>query len=398
MKQKATVIKFNYGLNNKTDTMSLDEKFLYEAKNVLISDSGRITNCLGTSLVKTGAYHGAFVNKISKRMYLADNGILKEVLEPSNDTTYTNIKTLSNKDTVHFCEINDWTVYSNGTDYGLINKQYIDPLQWDMPGQATLSGLKGSFPVGLFQVLYTTNLPNGMETGCQNIAEIELTNPDGNSISINDLPDNANVYVCYPNSTVFGYAGTYSGSVTLQGNYDSLGVELSTFNKSPIPMGTTAMEYWKGSLYCYLYDEAEDKTAIFWSDPLQIHLFDLSKNFIVVNSKVVQLTSVSTALIIGTYKAIYSFDGVALMEIANFGAIKGRNAIKDTIANGSDNVLIWTELGLCSALPFRLLTDNQLSVDSGINASGAIIEKNGLKHYIVSIKNGAKPYNQRTGE
>jgi hypothetical protein len=70
---------------------------------------------------------------------------------------------------------------------------------------------------------------------------------------------------------------------------------------------------------------------------------------------------------------------VANEALVDYGAVKG------DYADDNNRVLFWTEKGLCAGLPFENLTEQQLRVAPGFEASVAVIEKYGDKKAVVSL-------------
>jgi hypothetical protein len=56
-------------------------------------------------------------------------------------------------------------------------------------------------------------------------------------------------------------------------------------------------------------------------------------------------------------------------------------------------VLFWSLRGLCAALPFQNLTENQVSVAPGARAGGCLIQSGGQKRYLTVLQQGGQPFN-----
>ena len=78
------------------------------------------------------------------------------------------------------------------------------------------------------------------------------------------------------------------------------------------------------------------------------------------------LAPTPTALLIGTDRAIHAYDGENLTEQASYGVVPGWCWARDDDEGGeSMGVYIWTQRGLCKAMPFTNLTSGHLSVAPG---------------------------------
>lgn len=173
---------------------------------------------------------------------------------------------------------------------------------------------------------------------------------------------------------------------------NALGRDLVTGDLDPLPSGATVIQHWKGRIYAAEHFPTESMTGIWRSQPLGFHLFDLVTDFIAVPGKVLAQIPTKDALIIGTDKAIHSFDGDSLTTLADYGVVPGWCWAVD---DEDDNTYIWTVRGLCRAKPFKNLTEDNVSVDPGVQAGAAVVASGGQKRFVVSLHEGGAAFNER---
>ena len=211
----------------------------------------------------------------------------------------------------------------------------------------------------------------------------------------------AAVYWCEVNGDVYFSNGVESGIIcpdhsilpwrnSLLGDtefFDTDGKLLPTLN-SALPLGITNIQHWQGRIYAAQYFSELNQTAVWFSQPLGYHLFALDKDFFLVSGQVTMLAPHDTALIVGTDKEIHAYDGNAITQLADYGAVPGQHWAAD-----GQRILFWSNRGLCAALPFTNLTDSRVSVAPGLRAGGAMVLDQGRKRYLVALQVGGSPFN-----
>lgn len=378
-------VKKFFGLNNVTDPLRLGLGWLTRADNVDITDSGAIEVRKGYSRVAIGSYTGAFSTFDAKRMYLVDAGALKTM-------SGATIKTGLSLAPMHWCEVNDQVFYNNGVDSGILNQDNsrLD-WTWAAPGAPALAATTGALPAGLYRACFTFTLEDGRETGAGEIAELVL---DGaQSLQISGIPQVAgqrtNLYLAPADSAVFSYAGTPTGAAWVWGSSpDALGHELMTANLHPLPAGCDVVQEWGGRMYAAQYFPELGQTAVWFSQPMAFHLFDLSSDFLMVAGRVLMLAPHKTGLVIGTNDRIVAYTGAQVAQLADYGVVPGQHWAKD-----GERVIFWSTRGVCSALPFSNLTESAVSVAPGVHAGGAIVQDGGQKRYVVALQQGGSAFN-----
>lgn len=387
------------GLNNVSDPLRLGLEWLVQADNINVTDTGALEPRAGFSKSLGGAFTGAFSTFDYSRMYVVDGGSLKAM---ADNTTAVTLKTGLSAVPMHFTEINEQVYFNNGQDCGVITPDNeVLPWTWPEPDMPGVAAVTGSLPAGQYQVVCTFALPDGRETGTDDAAQIALT--AGQALQISNIPKqpgcSTNVYIAPADSQVFQWAGAPSGTAMVwDASPDNLGVELFNHFLNPLPPGCDVIQAWGGRIYAAQYFPELGQSVVWASQPMGFHLFDLDKDFILVPGHVLMLAPHDGGLIVGTDKAIYSYEAEdRLKQLAPYGVVPGWHWSKDDPnAEDSDKrVIFWTTRGVCAALPFSNLTEKAVSVAPGASAGGAIVRQGGQKRYLVALQQGGSAFNQQ---
>lgn len=369
------------GLNNVSDPLRLGMQWLVRADNVNITDSGSITKREGYQLSRPGVFKSAFSTDDFTRAYFATD---------TNIQTFEGvvIHPLISQAPMFWTEVNDQVFFNNGIDSGIIlGDNSVLPWRWSAPAAPRVSAVTGSLAAGTYQVRCTLTMADGRETGASDALEITLAK--GQALQISGLEVGCNVYLAPADSDVFQLVGVArSTAITWSSSPDTLGRDLVNEFLDPLPAGADVIQVWRGRVYAAQYMPSEDQTALWVSEPLGFHLFDLSSGLVMVPGRVVMLAPHDSALIIGTESRVYSYDGQAIKQLAQYGVLPGQHWSSD-----GDRVLFWSARGLCAALPFTNLTEERVSVAPGVRAGGCVVETGGQKRYLSVIQQGGSPFN-----
>ena len=385
------------GLNNVTDPLRLGMTWLAQADNVDITDSGAIRKRTGYSKTMSGSITGAYSSIDFSRMYVVDGGALKAMAGASSA-----VSLLSGLGTepMHFTEINDQVFFNNGTDRGIIaTDNTVHDWGWATPSAPSVVAVTGSLPAGTYQVRCTTVLEDGRETGAGDSAIVILG--EEQALQISGVAG-FNVYIAPADSTVYqlARAAAPNDAFVWNSSPDELGPALMNNFLDPLPVYTDVIQAWKGRIYAAQYMPTENQTAIWFSEPLAFHLFNLNSNFILVPGHVVMLAPHDDALIIGTTTRVFAYDSKSMSELAPYGVVPGwhwsrdeRSPDEDRSSSDEKRILFWTTRGLCSALPFSNLTEKTVSVAPGVSAGGCVVHDGGQKRYLVALHRGGNAFN-----
>jgi len=376
------------GLTNTADPLRKGLGWLSVADNVNVTNTGALSKRDGYTKVRSGNFASVFTTFDFRRMYaVVDNQLV--------NFDGTVLATLASTAPMYWTELNDQVFFNNGVDSGIIRQDdSVIPWRWEVPTAPLLSckSDEGS-PNALLQVRCTYTLADGRETGAGEAVAAYWSSSDG-VVSITSVPNVqncvTNVYVAAANSSVFQHlCTTRASAVTYDGNPDHLGRELLTAFLDPLPFGADVICAWKGRIYAAHHMPVEGQTAIWFSEPLGFHLFNLNSNFIMVPGHVRLLSKHEDGLLIGTDERVFTYDGTSLKQIADYGVIPGRHDDRDD----DGTVYFWTTRGVCSALPFMNLTEKQISVAPGVRAGGCIVKTGGQKRFLSVLQRGGSPFN-----
>lgn len=374
------------GLNSVTDPLRVGLGWLAQADNINITDTGGMTQRDGYSLVAAGSYTGVYTTLDFSRMYVVVGSVIK-------DYAGNALKDLTSTDPMYWAEVNTQVFFTNGTDSGIIlPDSSVLPWGWQTPAVPGVAAVTGSLPAGQYQVRCTFTLPDGRETGASYVTELTLTEGQALQVTgIQTLSGHAtNTYIAPANSTVFqlAFSTTSLSAFTWNASPDDLGVELTNHQLSPLPAGTDVIQEWGGRIYAAQYLASTDQTIVWFSQPLGFHLFNLGQDFFMVPGRVLMLAPHSDALIVGTDAATYAYTGEKLEQLAPYGVVPGQHWSED-----DERILFWTTRGLCAALPFKNLTEKQVSVAPGVHAGGCVVRSGGQKRYVAALQQGGEAFN-----
>ncbi len=374
------------GLNSVTDPLRVGLGWLTQADNINVTDTGGLTRRDGYSLVAAGSYTGVYTTLDFSRMYVVVGSVIK-------DYVGNTLKDLTSTDPMYWAEVNTQVFFTNGTDSGvLLPDSSVLPWGWQTPAVPGVAAVTGSLPAGQYQVRCTFTLPDGRETGASYVTELTLT--EGQALQVTGLQTlsghTTNIYIAPANSTVFqlAFSTTSLSAFTWNASPDDLGVELTNHQLSPLPRDATSIQAWGGRIYAAQYFASTDQTIVWFSQPLGFHLFNLGQDFFMVPGRVLMLAPHSDALIVGTDAATYAYTGEKLEQLAPYGVVPGQHWSED-----DERILFWTTRGLCAALPFKNLTEKQVSVAPGVHAGGCVMRSGGQRRYLAVLQQGGSPFN-----
>lgn len=378
------------GLNNVADPLRLGLEWLTQADNVDVTPRNALVRARGfVQSTSNYAITGAFATEDQQQLYVVDAGELRKM---NADLTYTVLDTGLAAAKMNFVEVNGQVFYTNGTDFGVIAGGVAYP--WGIPTPAMPNVVRGDgvLPEGVYQVCVTLTNEQGMESGSSDVAVIAVA--ADSQIAISSIPQTAgfetNVYVTATDGTVFFELARDVGAATSYNcGQDQLGMELPFWGLDA-PRGSLPA-YFAGQMYVAEPMAYADQTTIWASWPLHYHHFDFAADAIAVPGTVRMLRATESALIIGTERGLHAWDGDKLTDLAPYGVVPGWHA-----SELDGKLYFWSERGLCRALPFENLTENTLSVAPGTSAGAMVLERDGMRRYVVSLHTGGTAFNRRT--
>lgn len=138
----------------------------------------------------------------------------------------------------------------------------------------------------------------------------------------------------------------------------------------------------RNQLVVSAWEPEKDRSVLYFSLPDAPHCFDLT-TFQLVAGRVTLLATVGHVFVIGSDRAIYVEEmGAQPQRVADYGVLPGTGAHWDQGA-----LFFWTDRGLCTAPPFKNLTDEALVPENRVLAAGALLHYQGSSYYL-SLQRG----------
>lgn len=363
-------IKSFLGIRNTSPARSIPDNALTDASNVDIDDVGIVTRRNGSALVKALSNVTSAYSTAGQSGYVVSNGVLYRVLP---DLTTISLGATSAKQFCDFAEV----VFTN--DGLKIDNDIVTDLKLPSPVlPLDLSIISGSMPAGTYSATYCYRSVTGLESGSAPIVTIELETEGGISIAPITPPAGytVTIYMTDANGTTY---------------YDNNGVQLSgvqTLSES-FPDDIDKLAYHENRLW--LSKSLSNGSSIIWfSHPFHYHLYDVAKNYIIVPGQIHAMMATEQGLLIGTDSAIYAYSD-QLVKLAAYGAVAGRPFTK--LANGQ--VMVWTQRGMCVALPFQNLSEAKVSFAPGVQCSTALVQQDGINKFVTVTDGSGTAYNAR---
>ena len=128
------------------------------------------------------------------------------------------------------------------------------------------------------------------------------------------------------------------------------------------------------------YESSKDRSVLYYSQPDAPHEFRLDSDYAIVAGRVTLLAGLPQGMIVGTDRAIFA-DTLEqpMQKLADFGVRLGSSFMDD-----KGLVYLWTDRGLCRALPFEMMTDAVLAPTIRQNAAVGRLPHNGSEYVIVT--------------
>lgn len=290
-------IKKFFGLNNKVSPERMNPGELATAVDIDIDNTRRVLSRRGMAVKNATSSHSLFSGD-SVAVVVA-SGALNIV---NADFTYTAAKTLISNQPLSYDTLYGVIYYSNGIDKGRLVDGAWSCWGVDIPvGQPVASKTTGSLPPGTYLYALTFLREDGHESGTGVSGSITVGANSGIDFSGIEASSNAevtfkNLYVSSPNGEVQYLIDTIPNAQTTY-SYRGTGLEqsipLATQHAGPPPAGTIVRIY-NGMAYVLVDD------TIYYSDPYNLELFRLDRNFLRFQAPVANFDSVNTGLYVST--------------------------------------------------------------------------------------------------
>jgi len=388
-------IKRFRGMNNteKPSAMGPDESsaiWLTDSQNVDVDNLANISLRPGYATSSGfGNVTGAFSTADESQLYVISDGNLCRV--PSIGVLQV-LESSVSTDEVYWCEMGEKVVVSNQSLKRIIGNTAM-PLGVETPDLPVLTAIAGSLPPGRYLAACLYKDSYGREGGCSGLSEITLSSEGGIQFTLPTLASHDCVlYVSHVNGNQLywltetdqpGY--TWTNGITSTQPLDPN--QIGTY---PPPETCDVVAWFQSKLW--LSEFHGNTSFIYPSLPFFPHLFKLD-DYITVDGQVrgmaVSGSDQGQVLIIGTSRGIYAYTGDQLITLSDSAALVPGNAIR----KDGNTVYMWTDKGVCTALPFQTIDD--YSAAPGSRAAVGVREYDGRKMLVILTDTSGNANNPR---
>lgn len=389
------------GVVNTRSRKDIGMKALWAGTNVFISDTKKVTRRAGyTAYRATGTVQAAYGE--TGNLYVVDNGSLLRLATQTDVRTLTT--GLANKP---YCwdDSNGDVYFVNGVDAGIARGDAYLPLRLTVPtisaitilsaatAPTTPSNMGATYTTATFRILATFITADGRETAPSEIVPVTgapLTNLIRVTLSTGYVK--TNIYCTEADGTVYRLVASTTGSIVTF-NPQRGGEIYSTVNTQSLPVGVTHIAICKGRMFTAQYLPALRMSAIWISQPFAFHLWNQAKDMLPISGEVALLLWNNAGVLIGTTEHIYQYDEKTeeIVQLADYGVVPGVAGDLDA----QNLAFFWTQRGICKAMPFENMTEQNVSMPPGLRAVGAVVYINGVQQFITVAQGGGEAFNQR---
>ncbi|MDD5084210.1 MAG: hypothetical protein PHT88_04785 [Candidatus Moranbacteria bacterium] len=356
-------------IRNTQTARSIPKNALTAAVDVDISDTGVLSARAGYVLSQTIPISSAY-GTLDRRAFIVSAGVLYEVLA---DMSLIPIAPCT---AAEFDEFKDVLVTVDGL---LVQDRLAVNLKIPVPQAApNLTLIQGGLPAGTYRAVSCFRTAAGLEGGASPLAEMTLTAPGAFTIAEPGPPAgfSAVTYVTEGDGSVF---------------YDASGVQINPLQLTSGTLPDGELIAFHDSRLWLSLSLPNGSSVIYFSQPFHYHLWNLEADFLMIPGQVRAIKSAGAALIIGAHNALYAYADT-LTVLADYGVVPGRPMVKTE----TGGVLIWTQRGVCSALPFANLTEAKASFAPGTQCSTALMDSNGIRRFVALTPGDGEAFNARS--
>ncbi len=365
------------GLRNRERPARMPSGALATAKNVDIDNTGGIATRVGyEALAGISGITSLYATRDGARMYAIAGGSLLRIHEVDPIATET-IATGIGSGAVHWSEFGDRVILTGAARLE-IEHSAVRPLDVTTGAPAYLSLTAGSLAPGRYRIGVVQRDAYGREGGCQ-VGEIDV--PQGGGIRIEPPAFSGYTPVIYASvvdgADLFRYAEGGS-CVIAEPHYATMAVSPDQIGASALPLGAAQNCVYQGRLFVAV--PFDDMTAVYFSHPFWLHLFDLGRNFFLVPGRIELMVATSQGIVIGTDRAVHGYSDGGIAQVLDGGVPAGGQA-----AWFGDTVYFWTQNGFAQAFPFRLLAFDTFKNPTSRRAAIGIVKDDESDHLIASL-------------
>jgi len=386
---------FPRGINNRTKKHDLPEGTLRNAVSVDIDDAGNLSRRSGMTKSYSGLNCRGGFSSPAGSFFLEDHRLMQfdgsAVTELGQGFTGDHLAHHYLDQVLYLSDGNRCVRVDSGAlaDWGLPIPQ--------SPGLSATSGTLGS-GVYLAAIAYVDS--DGRQSGLSSIKSISLSDNSGVIIqslpgapsSIITAPSYLRLFLSAANGEVLyrvADVALATASYTVSAAYHEDGFEVVWQPLGPPPPGRIIRSH-GGRIYI-----ADDTGLVWYSKPGSLHLFDLAHDFLLFSEPVTVMEPVESGIFFATdsrtefHLGADPEEGFQVVEKYNYGAPfgTGRRLVFDAQAS----VLWQSHRGTLIGAPDGSLRNAQEDAvpDVGTEAAGLVRERDGIRQFIASIKDGA---------
>lgn len=314
------------GLMNTVAGERMPSGALTVARDVDIDGSGQLLSRAGQTSVSATASHSLWAGSICLVVQGSD---LKRM---DTDGTLTTLKRLTYAGRVAYAEFNGVVYFTNGIDTGrVVNGEVREWGVRNPRGQPAASATGGFLPAGRYLYAMTFVRDDGLESGTNHPALIELTSQGGIAFSSIETSSDPHVvgrrlYVSGPDGEELYHVATLDADDTTftyqsDSSVSDQGIPLDPGFVEPAPPGSIVAIHGGASLVA-------DGSVVWVSEQFSMERFRRGERFLQFPGPVQALTSVDDGLYVSTDAETYYLAGKELTSLksrlaASTGAIPG---------------------------------------------------------------------------
>jgi hypothetical protein len=358
------------GIRNTSPARSIPNNALADAVDLDIDDAGILSKRPGFALSKAIASITSAYTTLNLESYVVAAGNLLRVLPNLTTISLAPCTATSFADAGSILFTNDGLKVEG--DQATVIKLPTPTLPPNLTGAQ--SQFTGNNTVETYSATYCyQSIATGLESGSSPIATLTVDENSGGVQVTSPMPPDgykAVVYITDANGTVY---------------YSETGAALNTSQvlADPFPNGIEQIAFYQSRLY--LSQPLPNGSSVLWfSKPFYYHLYDWSKDYLIIPGYILALMGTPGGLFIGTDSAIYLYADGILTQLATYGVVRGRPFAR--LPDG--RVVMHTGQGVCKGLPFENITEKKVSFAPGSQCSTAIVDRHGVRQF-VALNDGA---------
>lgn len=355
---------------------------LAASQNIDIDDEGGVISRPGYQIAVPGTnITSAYATRNYQALYYVDAGELMRLYPGLNAIS---LGTVPETDT-YWVEVGNRIFMSSGY---VVRDNTLLPWTVPVPAAPTVSATVGNLLAGQYQVVITTLMPDGRESGCSIATTVNIA-ADGGGIQLENVTG-CNVYCTVENGDVFYLIG-YQTNLIEDMHYYAYPLDKELLMTTALPAGIGPIAFYDSCMFFTLYDAAKHVTFIGWSKPFRFHVFDMFQEYIQVPGEVRLFAGLTDVLLIGTDKEILAYNGETITKVAFYGVPKGHS---HAFPRDHDKyqVLFQTVRGVC-AWPFENLSGDKFAFATGEYVGTGWVDMNGLEKFITLTDGTGLPDN-----